>query len=93
VVGVPDSPALPARLALVALANGFRLELPGAADVEVRAYDVSGREVARLASGSLSAGVHPLAFTAPARGVYFARATVKGATGAEVRTARIVSLR
>ena len=93
VVGVPDAPALPARLALVASSNGLRLELPGTADVDVRAYDVTGREVARLATGSLAAGVHPLAFAAPARGVYFARATVRGSSGVEVRTARIVALR
>jgi hypothetical protein len=95
VVGVPETPALPARLALVAQANGLRLELPGAADVDVRAYDVSGRQVATLAHGALPAGVHPLSFAAGrslGRGIYFARATVRGASGVETRTARILRL-
>ena len=96
-VGVPGDPALPRTLRFAPRGTGFVLELPAAADVDVRAYDVRGREVARLAAGSLPAGVRglDLAKAAPglSNGVYFARAIVTSATGREVRDARVVLLR
>jgi hypothetical protein len=96
-VGVPEPAALPRALRFAPRGMGFVLELPAAADVSVRVYDVRGRQVAVLAEGARPAGSHALglAKAAPglANGVYFARATVMGAAGSEVRTARVVFLR
>lgn len=97
IVGGIDDPVLPTRLAFSSRAEAFRLELPQPADVDVRAYDVAGREVATLAHGAYAAGVHPLAFAGTRadlrRGIYFGRATIRSAAGTEVRTARVVILR
>jgi hypothetical protein len=69
----------------------FRLELPEAADVDVKLYDVAGRRRAVLAHGSLPAGTHRIAVPASqAAGVVFARAEIRSAGGREVRTARLV---
>jgi hypothetical protein len=62
-------------------AIAFRLELDRSGPVTVRVYDAAGRRVADLASGSMSAGVHPISWNGegaagghvPA-GVYFVRA-------------------
>jgi hypothetical protein len=96
-VGVIEPVALPRVLRLAPLGMGFVLELPEAADVSVRVYDVRGREVAMLAEGARPAGFHALdlAKAAPGlgNGIYFARATVTGAAGRDVKTARVVFLR
>jgi len=54
--------------------------LQEAADVDLRIYDISGREVALLAAGQLEAGDHSLAFSGenlPA-GIYLARLIAPG---------------
>ena len=57
----------------------FRFGLPSAQRAELAIFDVSGRRVATLASGTRSAGWHVAAWSvnddgsAPAAGVYFAR--------------------
>jgi hypothetical protein len=95
-LGVSD-PAAPKTVRFAATRGGFVLELPTAADVTVRAYDVAGREIAMLANGPMAAGVHPMllgsAGSAAASGLYFARATLATAGGREVHTARVVLLR
>ena len=54
--------------------------------VDVRAYDVAGRQVAVLASGALVAGVHRLDLGAASlpSGLYFARAAIVTASGGHV---------
>ena len=75
----------------------FELDLPEAADVDVRLFDVAGRVVARLTRAALPAGRHrvtPSANRAALEsGVYFARAIVRTPGGQFVRTARAVRLR
>jgi hypothetical protein len=61
--------------------------LPRAADVDLALYDLSGREVERIARGHHEAGTHTIAWS-PGRmasGVYFLRLTTPDA----VRTRRI----
>jgi hypothetical protein len=58
----------------------FELALPAAANVEVRIYDVAGREVTRLLSRHMAAGNFVArwgAAEAPS-GVYFARLLIDG---------------
>jgi flagellar hook assembly protein FlgD len=54
--------------------------LPTAAHVELRIFDVTGREVGVLADGTYEAGIHPVTWNARdtqgrslASGIYFAR--------------------
>ncbi|MBS1260854.1 MAG: hypothetical protein MAG453_00170 [Calditrichaeota bacterium] len=56
------------------------LTLSEPADVDVAVYDVTGRMVARLANGTLSAGDHTFPFEASrlSSGLYFVRASVPG---------------
>jgi len=74
---------------------GFRFGLPGAAAVELGIYDVTGRRVATLAHGELTAGWHDRAWTvnddgsAPASGMYFARLIA----GNRVMKSRVVLVR
>ena len=53
----------------------IRFSLPETADVRLAVYDVTGREVALLTSGTLAAGVHQVSFDAArfASGVYLYR--------------------
>lgn len=90
-----DGADLPRVLRFAPRGAGFALELPAAATVDVRAYDVAGRLVAVLATGARPAGVHALALPggALARGVYFARASVVTGGRARVLDARLVHLR
>ena len=73
----------------------FRFGLPAGGRVELAIYDVSGRRVATLAEGELSAGWHDRAWTlnddggAPASGVYFARMLA----GGRLLSSRVVMLR
>jgi hypothetical protein len=96
-LGVTDPGALPATLRFYSRGVGFALELPAAAEVSVRAYDVSGREVAVLASGPRPAGIYRLDMRgnegALPSGLYFARATIKLSKGTEVRSAKLALLR
>ncbi len=71
------------------------LDLPVAANVSVRVYDVTGREVAVLADGALGAGAHrlPLSRDLPGAGLYFVRARVDDGSRIEVRKASVVRLR
>jgi hypothetical protein len=74
----------------------FELDLPAASDVEVGLFDVTGRRVATLASGSVPAGRHawPLdASGASAAGVYFGLARISSETGTQTLHARVVSWR
>ncbi len=70
------------------------LDLPEAAEVSMRAYDVSGREVARLAEGRYEPGTHRFALRAQGRtlpsGVYFARAVVRNGVTQEARSTRMI---
>lgn len=93
----PGAPVAALRLAALpsAGAPAFALELPSAAEVRARLYDVGGREVATLADSPLAAGRHRLE-AAAARlpsGIYFARAVVRAGGATEVRSARAVVLR
>ncbi len=58
------------------------LTVPVTGQVRVAVYDLTGREVARLAGGTMSAGTHALTFdgSAQASGVYFVRAELAGQT-------------
>ncbi len=93
-VGV-GGPSLPSLLRFAARGAGFALELPQAAEVVVRAYDVAGRQVAELAGGLRPAGVHVLELRGVglASGVYFARATVRAGGSTRVLDARTILLR
>jgi adhesin HecA-like repeat protein len=78
----------------------FVLDLPWTAEVKGRLYDAAGREVARLADGSRSAGSYVFAINRSdgaaqglPSGIYFARFSVMGAGANEVRNARVVVLR
>ncbi|MCB2200193.1 T9SS type A sorting domain-containing protein [bacterium] len=58
----------------------IRVGLPAAANMDVAVYNVLGKQVASLASGTYNAGYHNLVFDAHsmASGVYFIRASVPG---------------
>jgi T5SS/PEP-CTERM-associated repeat protein len=100
-VGPGSTGESPAGLRFAALSPStgmaYELDLPEPADVQVRVYDLAGREVARLADGALARGRHRLDVPSrgdpPASGVYFARAVVRTNAGTVVRTARAVRLR
>ncbi|MEM1057408.1 MAG: T9SS type A sorting domain-containing protein, partial [Bacteroidota bacterium] len=72
-------------------ATEIRYALAEDAEVDLRVYDVTGREVALLASGSQSAGSHAALFTAGdlPGGVYVWRLAI----GAEVTTGRVTLAR
>ena len=76
---------------------GFELELPAAASVQVKVYDIRGRVVATLQEGELAPGQHLLGDTSGSRrlasGVYIARALVTRDRRTEVLTARAVVVR
>ncbi|MCK4410623.1 MAG: T9SS type A sorting domain-containing protein, partial [Candidatus Eisenbacteria sp.] len=93
---VEDGPARPLRLQLALTGNpargeaGLVLGLPSPADVDVRVFDVTGRQVALLVSGRLDAGWNPIVWDGRSRsgircasGVYFCRAGVAGRTVSE----------
>ncbi|HMB90640.1 MAG TPA: lamin tail domain-containing protein, partial [Rhodothermales bacterium] len=63
-------------------ATTIEFALPEAATVRLTVYDVTGREVARLVEGSVSAGQHRVLFDARSlpSGVYFYRLTAPGFT-------------
>jgi hypothetical protein len=97
-VGDPGStPFMPAvlRFAMVGTARHpeFALDLPQAAEVSVKVYDVSGREVATLFEGAAEPGRRRLNFESTrglASGAYFARAAIRSANETMVKTARAV---
>jgi hypothetical protein len=90
-----DGLSSPLTLRFFGLARGFALDLPKAATVSVRTYDVAGREVAVLANGPLAAGSHrfSVATTGLPSGLYFAIATVVTDGRGEVRRARTLLVR
>jgi hypothetical protein len=98
--GVGDPAGIPASLRFYASrgATGTRLvlELPEASALRARVYDATGREVARLADGVMSAGVHFFALDgsegspALATGMYFARLSVTKGGAEAIRTARVL---
>lgn len=103
-VDVAGGPGPPAALALAGRGGrepGFALDLPADAVVTLDVYDVAGRRVAALHDGPLAAGRHRFALAPgagvarpPASGVYFGRARVRAADGAEqARAARLVVTR
>ena len=77
-------------------ATSLVLELQTAAGIEVAAYDVAGRQVARLFTGRAEAGWHryPLARDGRlARGVYFGHGRVRARGRDETRVTRLVLAR
>ena len=81
-VAVGDhNPALPTETSLSVFPNPFNssanlvLELPAAGEVDVIAYDITGREAARIEHGMRDAGRHVINWTpqALASGIYFVR--------------------
>jgi hypothetical protein len=100
--GVDDQPTGIAQLRFAPTNAGgdrlaFALDLPAAADVQVKVYDIRGHAVATLHSGELGQGPHRLMDEAGGRslpsGVYFARAVVRTGNETTVRTARTVVVR
>jgi len=61
-------------------ATTIQVSLPEAGELSVTVFNITGQQVATLASGSYNAGTHILTFdgTNLASGIYFARATVPG---------------
>jgi hypothetical protein len=90
-----SGPGAPQAVRFYGRGMGFGLDLPQLAEVTVHAYDVTGRQVAVLATGVLPAGVHTfdLGHRGLASGVYFARATLRTGARAEVREARVIVLK
>jgi hypothetical protein len=71
----------------------FALDLPEEASVQVKIFDVRGREAATLFDGVLGPGQHELAGPSDARlasGTYFARAVIQSNGRVISRTARAV---
>ncbi|MCB2212582.1 S8 family peptidase [bacterium] len=66
-------------------ATTLTLTVPVAGQVRVAVYDLTGREVTKLAGGEMSAGAHMLTFdgSAHASGVYFVRAELAGQTATQ----------
>ncbi len=100
--GVGPGPAIGAAFTEVRLVPvrtrgtaAFALELPARSRVSLAVYDVSGRQVARLADGMIEAGRHEFGVPAGrlASGMYFARAVVEASDGVRVKTARAVVVR
>lgn len=89
--------ALPASFALSAYPNPFnaatRIEftLPRAADASLIAYDLSGREIARLMDGKYSAGANSILWNAEklSSGSYFVRAQSDGVS----QTTKLILIR
>jgi hypothetical protein len=75
----------------------FALDLPQAADVRVKIYDLRGRMVAKLPGGELGQGPHHLLADTEGRtlpsGVYFARAEFRAGGQTVIRTARALIVR
>jgi photosystem II stability/assembly factor-like uncharacterized protein len=97
-VNTEDEASLPSTLTLHQnYPNPFNpvtaitLELPAAAPVTLKVYDLAGREVATLLDGTLSAGRHRVDWDAGrlASGVYLARLIV----GSETRVRKMVLLK
>jgi hypothetical protein len=74
---------------------GVALALPLPASVSLAAYDVSGRQVARLHQGDLAAGRHrfDLPSSCGSAGVYFIRASVDDGSRRVQRITRVIRLR
>jgi hypothetical protein len=73
----------------------FALDLPEAATVQVKLYDVAGRETATLYNGTLGAGRHRLELQGHgaghlSSGAYYARAVIESGGRTTVRSARAV---
>lgn len=93
----PTAAGLPLEYALSAYPNPFNplttltFTLPNAGRALLAVYDVSGREVARMADRGFDAGTHRLTFDAGAlpTGVYFARLQ----SGAFTRTQKLLLLK
>ncbi|MEM1042330.1 MAG: S8 family peptidase [Bacteroidota bacterium] len=91
------SATVPAELGLAAYPNPFagstmiQVDLAASAEVQLVVYDVLGREVARLASGTMDAGQHTVVFNGRdlPSGSYVVRVTA----GGSVQTQRITLLR
>ncbi len=69
----------------------IRFGLAEASDVDLLIYDVLGREVARLASGTMDAGQHAVVFDG--RGLPSGAYVVRVAAGGSVETQRLTLLR
>ncbi len=69
------------------------LQLPVVCEIELRVYDVLGREVAVLANEQRSAGAHRFVFNGShlGSGVYFCRLSARGEDGKTfVQTVKLV---
>ncbi|MCB2211101.1 T9SS type A sorting domain-containing protein [bacterium] len=81
-----ESASLPTEFAVSAYPNPFNeratitISLPESGEVTAQMYDITGRRVATLLSGSVTAGTHQLAWDADglASGVYFLRVQTDG---------------
>jgi hypothetical protein len=84
-----------APLASPGQSPGVELALPAAATVEVRAYDVTGREVGSLCDGELGPGRHRFVLSREVggAGMFFVRALIDGQGGRTVKTVRVVRLK
>ena len=98
-VGLPDQIRLAARPSGTG-GTVFALDLPLSAGVELSVFDVRGRRVATILRGREEAGRHeyrwggePSGGSRLGSGVYFARAVVRSAEGAEERRSRFVLVR
>ncbi len=99
--GSAGEAAPPLRFAPAGATGGgllaFALDLPRAAEAEVKVFDLRGRLVGTLASGPLAAGPHRLELRGGGRdlasGVYLARAVIRQGAATMVRTARTVIVR
>jgi hypothetical protein len=78
--------------------EGLALELPRAAEVTVRVYDILGRERAMLADGPRAPGAHRFALRGNGggslpNGIYFARAELRMGGATQVRTTRVALIK
>jgi len=74
--------------------TSFTFTLAHASRVALRAYDVSGREVAQLAQGSFEAGPHTVAWNVAdlRSGVYFCRLKAESSEGEDTATRSVIVL-
>jgi hypothetical protein len=75
----------------------FALDLPEASQVQIKAFDLRGREVATLFEGTLASGRREFDLQGSGRqlasGVYLARAVVLSGAATTVKTTRVVLVR
>ncbi len=97
----PLAGQLPQAIQLYSLPAGngvttIRLELPGAAEIDLRVFDLNGRQLAELASERAEAGIHDYTWRGTSAtgqrlpsGIYLISSRVRSGDGLVRRTARI----